>query len=1389
MPVPRPLAALLGSLLSAALLAQSGAADGAERAFAALEARVDAQRKALDHDELLTAYRELEAGLRGTTLAARATQRIALLSIEKTLLEKAGALAALRERPAEAVVAALAAGPNTAEEELALARFCLLCERTGAFEDALARARDGDPDLKSETDRLLAQARGEPVPRGGYHRYRGAWLALDERDRRQALDAAREQLAALGIDGARLPTDAEPAPDALRAAAARVRESLAADYDAVRGWLPSYARQDALRRQILAHLAALAPPRKTALELLARYDKAEQGEVDALRAQLEKGWQEYLRLRERDRITWERTSERDARALVQRIEAREAALAAAHRFLEKFAPPGLPAAAIAPAHGADVASRHVLPGREQSGLEDVLWLLARQRAGMILDALARASELLRQPEALTPYEAYLAQDIRDTAIETLNERMALSLDVEERRFAQRLNDYRRALGLAPFELEERLDVAARKHSQEMVDLGYFGHISPVARNRSPSDRVRLEGYSGGVGENCLAGQVDGVGAFEGWYRSPGHHRNLVSGGIHLGVGATGDHAMWTMVCGGADLTWRNLHRDLAPEERDRFAALAERLAGALRAPPGNDAARAAVAGLLREANAALPDLLPFVARIAFAAANAPRDPAHAAVPALLDVIAQAEVGPDWRPLQIAAIAAAIDYLGAGASLEGRRQAQRLVERHAGRSLAYDPLGADAARRDAARALRRHWEDDAQWRFRRADAPPPTAAAIPGRIGDGPSLKAPLKALTRRQRLSLAKRFGGGSPTEQAVDRGLAFLARVQDDDGGWRARSFLLRSPRFDARTGGPGNAEWEVAMTGLALLAFASAGHTPSQGDHADAVRRGAAFLLQRIVDYGRFETTSTHYMYTHAIATQALCELYSLTADPHIGTGAQLAVDFLMFAQHEESGGWRYEANERADTSVTGWVVLALHAAHKARLDVAGFRGAQQFFDSVTAPGYYMVGYMSPTDHGTQNPRLASVGMVSRLFLGGRKDDPRVVLHAWRLRNNTPTPADPDFYHWYYATLGMFQVGGAFWNAWNEGLKSTLLALQDADQESPYAGSWPPDRHHGGTGGRLYATALGVLMLTTYYRYDREAKTKVVPFTGDLRAAVAPYLEAMRTATDDRQRDLAGMKLLDELGTSSAPTLIGMAADPQAERNLRRFAAGLLAQACEPRHEAALHELLTANDHVVVERAMRALASVASVQSVPLLCRQLDHGDRDVRAFAARTLGRLGDAQAVAPLGARLEREGDRWCQDEMRAALRRLAHRRSMTVIVKAAIGADAAGLLAVLDGLDLLDQNGLAERIAALEGPEARLYRRVLEAVARHRQGAAVPVLLALLESDNLETRAEAFKLLVALTGRGFDYAAEADPSARAAALARWQGWWREHVGEFVLEHGK
>jgi hypothetical protein len=226
---------------------------------------------------------------------------------------------------------------------------------------------------------------------------------------------------------------------------------------------------------------------------------------------------------------------------------------------------------------------------------------------------------------------------------------------------------------------------------------------------------------------------------------------------------------------------------------------------------------------------------------------------------------------------------------------------------------------------------------------------------------------------------------------------------------------------------------------------------------------------------------------MYSHGIATMALCEAYAMTRDRKLRSPAQLAVNFTCYAQDPRGGGWRYEVHQAGDTSVLGWQVGALKSADLARLAVPRLvvERAEYFLDSAQGDGGETYVY-EPTEAKPRTTSATSaIGLLCRMYLGAQRDHPVLKKGVERIVNTGPS--DNDAYYNFYATQLVFQFTdgqGDLWKKWNAAIRDKLIASQD--QSGHAAGSWAPkDGDHGKEkGGRLYATALNCMTLEVYYR-----------------------------------------------------------------------------------------------------------------------------------------------------------------------------------------------------------------------------------------------------------------------------------------------------------------
>lgn len=119
---------------------------------------------------------------------------------------------------------------------------------------------------------------------------------------------------------------------------------------------------------------------------------------------------------------------------------------------------------------------------------------------------------------------------------------------DEARGIEEANMWRLLVGLNALELDPKLCEAARDHSKDMDEQGFFAHESPVPGKTTPWDRAKKFGTTAS-GENIYMGSVKPESANKGWFFSPGHHKNLF-GAKHqrIGLGRHDNH--WTQLFGG-----------------------------------------------------------------------------------------------------------------------------------------------------------------------------------------------------------------------------------------------------------------------------------------------------------------------------------------------------------------------------------------------------------------------------------------------------------------------------------------------------------------------------------------------------------------------------------------------------------------------------------------------------------------------------------------------------------------------------------------------------------------------------------------------------------------------------------------------------------------------
>jgi len=328
----------------------------------------------------------------------------------------------------------------------------------------------------------------------------------------------------------------------------------------------------------------------------------------------------------------------------------------------------------------------------------------------------------------------------------------------------------------------------------------------------------------------------------------------------------------------------------------------------------------------------------------------------------------------------------------------------------------------------------------------------------------------------------------------AVNRGLAQLAKVQSGDGGW---AVSVRSKR-----------DWKIqGLTGLVLLAFLDDGHSPVRGEFKQVVGKAVNFLLRNQQNdprntqvFGLFCTKHTSMM-NHALPLPALCKVYAVTRNERYGTSARNALAFLMRQQTAQRGVWPSVVGLRAaaPSVVSQWsCAQALAAAKEAGLPVDDgvIKGAVAWLDRMTkteSDGSIMYSRIPAGDRFIT--RLATpVGLHARLLLGQRPAEKNILLSLSHL---CPLPDDlrewdrfriwktkiagsvTEMFRIYATSRVLAALNDSRWRAWQEQVWTELITKRQKSN-----GFWNDAKCPFSPGqNNAYATAMAVLALESLY------------------------------------------------------------------------------------------------------------------------------------------------------------------------------------------------------------------------------------------------------------------------------------------------------------------
>ncbi|MDA1049237.1 MAG: hypothetical protein O3C40_01995 [Planctomycetota bacterium] len=356
-------------------------------------------------------------------------------------------------------------------------------------------------------------------------------------------------------------------------------------------------------------------------------------------------------------------------------------------------------------------------------------------------------------------------------------------------------------------------------------------------------------------------------------------------------------------------------------------------------------------------------------------------------------------------------------------------------------------------------------------------------------------------MTSAGKKALLAAYGGTEESEAGVLAGLRWLAAHQQADGRWSLKNYAKDISGCDCHLEFESEVvDYDTAGTAFGVLPFLGAGIThnsapdspPELAKYQKTVERGLAYLMQNQVTARDPKTIGNlgGNLYSHAMATMALCEAYGMSGDDRLRLPAQLAVKYLLESQHAAAGGWRYGPNQAGDLSATSWMFLAMRDAQMAGLTIeqTPLKRAERFIDSCAAgPDEAKLSRYAYQPDAEAKLSLTAAGLLTREYLGWKRDNPHLRVGAAYLMQNQPPESATQLgqiYYYYYATQVLHHLEGSEFDLWNHRMREHLLRTQE--KEGHQAGSWSPvGADWGKQGGRLYATSLALSTLEVYYRH----------------------------------------------------------------------------------------------------------------------------------------------------------------------------------------------------------------------------------------------------------------------------------------------------------------
>ncbi len=342
-------------------------------------------------------------------------------------------------------------------------------------------------------------------------------------------------------------------------------------------------------------------------------------------------------------------------------------------------------------------------------------------------------------------------------------------------------------------------------------------------------------------------------------------------------------------------------------------------------------------------------------------------------------------------------------------------------------------------------------------------------------------------------------------SEQALARGLQWLARNQGPEGNWQSN---------------------DLGLVGTGMLAFMSAGHLPGRGRYGENVQRAMDYILRNAdapagarrgaarisgKPFGLLNISEPRRgMYNHGLATFALGQLYGMSNDPRLGPVLDRALKIICQTQCDD-GGWDYLAQRQQhghDLSLAVMQALALRSAVDSGLEVPpetvelAIKSVREHYtpqgcdrnaseeEQKKHPGRFTYS----KGGGNATTAMAAAGVVCLQEFAQYDDwriEKNITILLEEIDKHRPEQlarqrrAPFDAYTLWYVAQALYQVGGDPWRTGYPKLRDGVAASQVQEPGSERDGVWNAQGHVSGRPGELYQTAVCCFVLAIPNRY----------------------------------------------------------------------------------------------------------------------------------------------------------------------------------------------------------------------------------------------------------------------------------------------------------------